>query len=625
VLDFLGNLERTQLCGTLRATDAGKQVVLMGWVNRRRDHGDLIFLDLRDRSGICQIVLDKELVPEGHAKGEHVRPEYVVAAVGKVGLRDKDAINPKMPTGEIEIEATELLVLNDAKLAPFSPSEEAIQNEEVRLKYRYVDLRRPEMQSNFRLRHEITLAVRESLSQQGFLEIETPILTKSTPEGARDFLVPSRVHPGEFYALPQSPQIFKQILMISGFDRYFQIARCFRDEDLRADRQLEFTQVDLEMSFPRQETVFGVVEQFMKAAFAAAGVDLPIPFPRISYDESMRQYGTDKPDLRLPGLTDVRSAFTGEALATLQIDPALPIVALRIPKVGELSRKEREDNHPLFDQKKGAKFIDDFKRLAKSFPESAAKVRQLAGAAEEDFVIVVAGDPAHHIKASDTKFPGRLSEREINVYAAAGNFRAELAKKYADKHGAFQITDEVVQNARARSAADLVDGSDAFHPMWLTDFPMFEYDLAAGKWVPAHHPFTAPFDADMKNLETDPASMRANCYDLAMNGLELGSGSIRIHRKDVQQAIFRALGISEEEARARFGFFLDALEYGTPPHGGIALGLDRIVMLLAGASNLREVIAFPKTAKAIDLMAEAPTPVSEQQLKELHIRVALKS
>ena len=625
MLDFLGNLERTQLCGTLRATDAGKQVVLMGWVNRRRDHGDLIFLDLRDRSGICQIVLDKELVPEGHAKGEHVRPEYVVAAVGKVGLRDKDAINPKMPTGEIEIEATELLVLNDAKLAPFSPSEEAIQNEEVRLKYRYVDLRRPEMQSNFRLRHEITLAVRESLSQQGFLEIETPILTKSTPEGARDFLVPSRVHPGEFYALPQSPQIFKQILMISGFDRYFQIARCFRDEDLRADRQLEFTQVDLEMSFPRQETVFGVVEQFMKAAFAAAGVDLPIPFPRISYDESMRQYGTDKPDLRLPGLTDVRSAFTGEALATLQIDPALPIVALRIPKVGELSRKEREDNHPLFDQKKGAKFIDDFKRLAKSFPESAAKVRQLAGAAEEDFVIVVAGDPAHHIKASDTKFPGRLSEREINVYAAAGNFRAELAKKYADKHGAFRITDEVVENARARSAADLVDGSDAFHPMWLTDFPMFEYDLAAGKWVPAHHPFTAPFDADMKNLETDPASVRANCYDLAMNGLELGSGSIRIHRKDVQQAIFRALGISEEEARARFGFFLDALEYGTPPHGGIALGLDRIVMLLAGASNLREVIAFPKTAKAIDLMAEAPTPVSEQQLKELHIRVALKS
>jgi len=626
VLDFLGNLERTNMCGELRAVDAGKQVALMGWVNRRRDHGNLIFLDLRDRSGICQIVLDKEFTPEGHAKGEHVRPEYVVAAVGKVRLRSQEAINPKMPTGEVEIEATELRVLNDAKLAPFSPSEEAIQNEEVRLKYRYVDLRRPEMQRNFLLRHEITLAVRESLSQQGFLEIETPILTKSTPEGARDFLVPSRVHSGEFYALPQSPQIFKQILMISGFDRYFQIARCFRDEDLRADRQLEFTQVDLEMSFPRQETVFSVVEQFMKAAFAAAGVDLPVPFPRISYDESMRQFGTDKPDLRLPGLADVRSAFTDEALTTLQIDPSLPIVALRIPKVGELSRKEREDNHPLFDLKKGAKFIDDFKRLAKSFPEAATKVRELAGAAEEDFVIVVAGDPAHHIKASDTKFPGRLSEREINVYAAAGNFRAELAKKYADKHRAFQVTDEVVQKAAARSASqELIDGSDAFHTMWLTDFPMFEYDLAAGKWVPAHHPFTAPIEADMANLKSDPASVRANCYDLAMNGLELGSGSIRIHRKDVQQAIFQALGISEEEARARFGFFLDALEYGTPPHGGIALGLDRIVMLLAGAANLREVIAFPKTAKAIDLMAEAPTPVSEQQLKELHIRVAMKS
>jgi len=626
VLDFLGSLERTHLCGELRAANAGQSVVLMGWVNRRRDHGNLIFLDLRDRSGIAQIVLDKELTPDGHLKGEQVRPEYVVAAVGKIGLRDPDAINPKMPTGEIEIEATQLFVLNDARLAPFSPSDEAIQNEEVRLKYRYIDLRRPEMQRNFRLRHDITLAIRESLSQQGFLEIETPILTKSTPEGARDFLVPSRVHPGEFYALPQSPQIFKQILMISGFDRYFQIARCFRDEDQRADRQLEFTQVDLEMSFPHQETIFAVVEQFLVAAFAAAGIVLPTPFPRMTYDDSMRKFGSDKPDLRLPGLTDVRFAFTDEVLATLQIDPALPVVALRIPNVGELSRKEREENHPMFDQKKGAKFIDDFKRLAKSFPQSAIKVREFAGASEADFVIIVAGDPAHAVKASDTKFEGRLSEREINVYSAAGNFRTELAKKYADRHKAFHVTENVVQEAGPRSgASSFVDGGAAFHPIWIVDFPMFEYDLASAKWVPAHHPFTSPHEHDMANLLIDPASVRANCYDLAMNGLELGSGSIRIHRKDIQQQIFQSLGISDEEARARFGFFLDALEYGTPPHGGIALGLDRIAMLLAGAPNMREVVAFPKTAKAIDLMADAPTTVSEQQLKELHIRVALKS
>jgi aspartyl-tRNA synthetase len=625
LLDFLGNLERTHYCGELRSANAGQIVVLMGWVNRRRDHGNLIFLDLRDRTGISQIVLDKELTPDGHAKGEQVRPEYVVAAVGKVRLRDADSINPKMETGEVEIEATQLLVLNDTRLAPFSPSEEAIQNEEVRLKYRYVDLRRPEMQRNFRLRHDITLAIRDNLSQQGFLEIETPILTKSTPEGARDFLVPSRVHPGEFYALPQSPQIFKQILMISGFDKYFQIARCFRDEDLRADRQLEFTQVDLEMSFPRQETVFAVVEQFLAAAFAAAGVTLPTPFSIITYDDSMRRFGSDKPDLRLPELVDVRPAFKDEALATLQIDPALPVVALRIPNVGELSRKEREDNHPLFDLKKGAKFIDDFKRLAKGYPEAAAKVREMVGAVEADFVIIVAGDPAHPVKASDTKFAGRLSEREINVYSAAGNFRTELAKKYADRHGAFAVTEKAVQEANAWSSGKCVDGAAAFRPIWVTDFPMFEYDLATAKWMPAHHPFTAPYEADMKNLVSDPASVRANCYDLAMNGLELGSGSIRIHRKDVQQQIFQSLGISDEEARARFGFFLDALEYGTPPHGGIALGLDRIVMLLAGAPSLREVIAFPKTAKAVDLMVDAPTTATEQQLKELHIRVTLKS
>ncbi|MGA8530642.1 MAG: aspartate--tRNA ligase [Acidobacteriaceae bacterium] len=623
MLDFLGTRQRTNTCGQLRAADAGATVTLMGWVNRRRDHGNLIFLDLRDRYGITQIVLDKDLTPDGHAKAEQARPEYVIAATGKVRLRGADAVNPKMPTGEIEIAATELLILNDSKVPPFSPAEEAIQNEEVRLKYRYLDLRRPEMAHNIAVRHKVALAVRENLAAQGFYEIETPFLTRSTPEGARDYLVPSRVHPGQFYALPQSPQLFKQILMISGLDKYFQIVRCFRDEDLRADRQPEFTQIDLEMTFPQQETIFAVVESFMHAAFAAVGVTLPIPFPRVTYDEAMRQYGIDKPDLRLPGLTDIRSAFTAEQLQTLAVDPALPVVAIRIPKVGELSRKERDDNRPLFETKKGAKLLDDLKRLEKSFPEAVAEMRNRTGASPEDLLVLVAGDAATHIQASDTKFAGRLSEREIAVLSAAGNFRVELAKKYAERHGAFAVTDNAV--GAAASGQTGVDGSAAFRPLWVTDFPMFEHDAETGSWAPAHHPFTSPHEEDMDRLESDPASVRARYYDLAMNGLELGSGSIRIHRQDVQKKIFHALGMSDEEAKARFGFFLETLQYGTPPHGGIALGLDRLVMILAGASSLREVIAFPKTAKAIDLMMDAPTEVSDQQLKELHIRPVLRS
>ncbi|WP_158750199.1 aspartate--tRNA ligase [Acidobacterium sp. S8] len=623
MLDFLGTLQRTHTCGELRAEDAGKSVVLLGWVNRRRDHGNLIFLDLRDRYGISQVVLDKDLSPAGHAKAEQARPEYVVAAIGKVRLRGKDVINPKMVTGEIEIVADKVRILNDAKVPPFSPAEDAIGNEEVRLKYRYLDLRRAEMQRNFEVRHKIALAVRQYLSAQSFYEVETPFMTRSTPEGARDYLVPSRVHAGNFYALPQSPQLFKQILMISGFDRYFQIARCFRDEDLRADRQPEFTQIDLEMTFPQQETIFRVVEGFLASSFAAVGISLPVPFPQITYDDAMRQFGIDKPDLRLPGLTDVKAAFAESDLTTLAIDPALPVVALRIPKVGELSRKERDDNKPLFDTRKGAKYIDDLKRLEKSFPDAVVKLRELAKAEEGDLLIIVAGDAATHINASDTKVEGRLSEREIAVYSAAGNFRVELAKKYADRHGAFAVTDAVV-GAEERNTG-IVDGSAAFRPIWVTDFPMFEHDPETGKWMPAHHPFTSPHEEDMDRLVSDPASVRARYYDLAMNGLELGSGSIRIHRQDVQKQIFSALGMSEEEAKERFGFFLEALQYGTPPHGGIALGLDRLVMILAGATSLREVIAFPKTAKAIDLMVDAPTPVSDVQLKELHIRTALKS
>jgi len=623
LLDFLGTRQRTHTCGELRAADADRTVTLMGWVNRRRDHGNLIFLDLRDRYGITQIVLDKDLSPTGHAKAEQARPEYVIAATGKVRLRGADAVNPKMATGEIEIAATELLILNDSKVPPFSPAEDAIANEEVRLKYRYLDLRRPEMQHNFEVRHKVALAVREYLSGQGFYEIETPFMTRSTPEGARDYLVPSRVHPAHFYALPQSPQLFKQILMISGLDKYFQIVRCFRDEDLRADRQPEFTQIDLEMTFPQQDTIFAVVEGFMAAAFNAVGITLPIPFPRITYDEAMRNYGIDKPDLRLPGLTDIRTAFTAEQLETLGVDPSLPVVAVRVPKVGELSRKERDDNRPLFETKKGAKLLDDLKRLEKAFPESVGKLRALANGEADDLLVIVAGDSAHHIAASDTKLAGRLSEREIAVLSAAGNLRVELAKKYADRHGAFAATEAVV--GAPERAISLVDGTAAFRPLWVTDFPMFEHDVETGRWAPAHHPFTSPHEEDMDRLESDPASVRARYYDLAMNGLELGSGSIRIHRQDVQRHIFRALGMSEEEAKERFGFFLEALQYGTPPHGGIALGLDRLVMILAGAQSLREVIAFPKTAKAIDLMVDAPTLVSEQQLKELHIRPALRS
>ena len=622
MLDFLGTLQRTHTCGQLRAQQSGEQVVLMGWVNRRRDHGNLIFLDVRDRTGITQVVLDKDLTPDGHAKGEQVRPEYVVAVVGKVRLRGKDVINAKMATGEIEIAAQQLLVLNDSRVPPFSPADDAISNEELRLKYRYIDLRRQAMQQNFELRHKITRAVRESLSNQGFLEIETPFLTRSTPEGARDYLVPSRVHDGHFYALPQSPQLFKQILMISGFDRYFQVVRCFRDEDLRADRQPEFTQIDLEMSFVQQEDVFRVVETFLREAFAAVGVVLNTPFPRITYDEAMRNYGIDKPDLRMPGLIDVRSAFSDEELQSLAIDPAQPVVVLCIPKVGELSRKERDDNKPFFDAGKGAKYIDDWKRLEKGFPEAVKKIRELAPTAADDLQVLVAGDAAAHVHASDTKTQGHLSEREIGIYSAAGNFRVELARKYADRHKTAAITDEVVE-APERLLGQQIAGDKAFRPIWVTDFPMFEFDKELQRWLPSHHPFTSPHEEDMERLVSDPASVRARYYDLAMNGLELGSGSIRIHRQDVQQQIFRALGMSEEEARSRFGFFLEALTYGTPPHGGIALGLDRIAMILSGAQSLREVIAFPKTAKAIDLMVDAPTPVSPQQLRELHIRTTV--
>jgi len=598
-LDLLGSLQRSHMCGTLRASDAGKNVTLMGWVNRRRDLGNLIFIDLRDRTGLVQIVVDKESNPALHEKASRIRSEYVLAVVGNVKKREAATINKNVPTGEIEIVAQELRVLNDAKTPPFSPSEQAIGNEELRLKYRYIDMRRPEMQSNIELRSKVSLAIRKELSNRGFLEIETPFMTRSTPEGARDYLVPSRVYPGSFYALPQSPQLFKQILMISGFDKYFQIVRCFRDEDLRADRQPEFTQIDLETSFPTQDRVFEVVESFLVAAFREAGIELNPPFPRMKYDDAIRKYGIDKPDMRLPELTDVREAFTEENLDALSLDPLLPVVAVRIPKVGELSRKERDDNKQLVAAKPGVKVIDDLKRLEKSFPDAVTKLRATAEAEADDLLVIVAGAPSE-----EKSEIGRRKAAEA-IYTSAGAIRLALAQKYKEKHGAFNKT---------ASAND-------YRFLWVTDFPMFEFDDKDGRWNAAHHPFTSPHEEDFGKLLSDPGGVRALAYDIVLNGTELGSGSIRIHRQDIQKQIFNALGMTDEEARSRFGFFLEALEYGTPPHGGIALGLDRIVMILAGADSLREVIPFPKTAKAVDLMVDAPTPVSPQQLKELGISV----
>ncbi len=607
-LDFLGDLRRTHMCGELRAENAGQQVILMGWVNRRRDLGNVVFVDVRDRTGLTQLVFDKSDNAPLHAKASELRSEFVIAAIGKVRRRDEKTINRHVPTGEIEVVVTELKLLNDSKVPPFVPSDPALANEEVRLKYRYLDLRREPMQHNIELRHKVALAIRQYLAGKGFFEIETPFMTRSTPEGARDYLVPSRVHPGEFYALPQSPQLFKQILMISGFDKYFQIVRCFRDEDLRADRQPEFTQIDLEMSFPQPDRVFEVVEGFLQAAFKAAGYELTPPFPRMTYDQAIREYGIDKPDLRLPKLTDVRTAFAADQLQTLQLNPELPVVAIRIPKIGELSRKERDENRPLFGERKEARLIDDLKRLEKSFPEAVAKVRELSGAstpsgakaassggpgAQPEDLLVLIGGPLQVEKTG--------LRADYGVLTAAGAFRVELARKYADRHMAFR--------------------QGGFHFTWITDFPMFEYDETEKRWNAAHHPFTSPHEHDMDKLESDPGAVRALAYDIVLNGTELGSGSIRIHRQDIQRKIFSALGMTDDEARSRFGFFLDALEYGTPPHGGIALGLDRIVMILAGADSLREVIPFPKTAKAIDLMVDAPTPVSEAQLRELGIKV----
>jgi aspartyl-tRNA synthetase len=601
------------MCGALRLSDAGKEAVLMGWVNRRRDLGSIIFIDLRDRTGVTQVVFNRELNPAAHEKAATLRNEYVIAAIGTVKQRDPDTINKNIPTGEVELVADELRILNESKQPPFLPSETVLPNEEMRLKYRYIDLRRDAMQFNIEMRHKVTKAIRDYLSGEGFFEIETPFMTRSTPEGARDYLVPSRVQPGSFYALPQSPQMFKQILMISGFDKYFQIVRCFRDEDFRADRQAEFTQIDLEMTYPQMRTVWDVVEGFLTAAFKAAGISIQTPFPRMSYDEAIRRYGNDKPDMRLPAMVDVREAMSPEELddfaAKFHVRKEFPVQIIRIPRAAEISGTERRTigSYGAFHHVQGPTYVQlmtDPKRFAKDYPQLSDRLLKFANVEADDLWLLAAAR-------------AESPEQTVQHFCEkCGFLRLDLAQKYASKHKRFEKTG---------------DPATDFRFLWVSDFPMFEWDNSEKQWNPAHHPFTSLHEDDMPRLEAninsvhDPKSplgeIRALAYDVVLNGTELGSGSIRIHRQDIQAKIFQALGMSDEEARARFGFFLEALEYGTPPHGGIALGLDRIVMILAGAESLREVIPFPKTARAVDLMVDAPSPATDKQLKELGIRI----
>ena len=587
MVDQLGDLARTHTCGALRPQDVGTDVVLLGWVHRVRDMGSLIFFDIRDRAGLTQVVARDH---EGLlAAAKRLKPEFVVAVCGRAERRSPDTVNPKLETGDVEVAAREIRVLNEAKRPAFQVAEDTPVSEDTRLRYRYLDLRRPRMQNNLGLRHRVAMAVRTCLDREGFWEIETPILTKSTPEGARDYLVPSRVQPGKFYALPQSPQLFKQILMVAGMDRYFQIVRCFRDEDLRADRQPEFTQIDVEMSFATPDSVFGVIEQLMQAIFREIGVAVSVPFRRLPYAEAIARYGSEKPDLRcgMP-IEDLSTAFADSSFEVFRrvIASGGCVRGFAVAGGGTASRRE----------------LDEWVELAKQLGASGLIwVRTSQDGSVQSPVLKAAGDaPLRRALEAVGAGAADLLLIAAGTQAATSKLLGELRLAVAKKR---QLLDP---NARELT--------------WVIDFPLFEWSDTERRYVSMHHPFTSPREEDVARLEEEPGTVQAKAYDLVLNGSEIGGGSIRIHDPKLQRRVFQLLKITDEEAQERFGFFLEALEHGTPPHGGIALGLDRIVALLAGEPSIRDVIAFPKTAAAADLMSGAPSAVDPRQLKELHLR-----